>query len=97
MTGLSPREVRAVRSLGLRQRQGEAKKGTAFRMIFCPNLPVVRLNDRTRHGQTKPSALLFGRVEGLEDLADLVLRDACTRIAYRYFDRSTLPRAPFGP
>ena len=56
-------------------------------MVFCPNLPVVGLNDRTSDRQSKSSTLLFGRVERLEDLADLVLRDACTRIAYRYFDR----------
>src|SRR3954467_13214201 len=56
-------------------------------MVLCPNLSVIRLNDRASDGQSKSSALLFGRVKRLENVSELVLGDARTGIAYRYFDR----------
>ena len=68
------------------ERERKAKYRSAARVVLCPDLPVVRLDDRTRDRQSKSCALFLGRVKRTEDLVELVLRDAWPGVTYRYFD-----------
>ena len=68
------------------QRQREAKYRTASGAVFSRNLTPVGLDDSARDRQSETGAVLFRRVECIEDLAEFVLRDACPGITYRHLN-----------
>src|SRR4030095_7180158 len=55
-------------------------------IIFRPQTPAVRLNDRVRNRQTQPHATWLGREERLKQMLDVVRQNALTHIADRHFD-----------
>ena len=69
------------------QRDCEMKCGAAFGAVFSPDLPAIGLDDSTRDRQSEAGSTFLGRVEGLENLADLLVRDTSARIDHCHLDR----------
>ena len=55
-----------------RQRQGEAKHGSAFGAIFRPYFAAISLDDGAGDGQAKPGAVYFRGIEWIKDFVDFV-------------------------
>src|SRR5262249_61896751 len=62
------------------QRDCKMKNCATLRAVFSPDPPAIGLDDCTRDLQSEAGSMFFGRVKGLENLANLCVRDTRTAI-----------------
>src|SRR5215813_12963225 len=69
------------------QRNYEMKCCATLCTVFNPDPPAIGLDDSARDRQAEPSSMFLSRVESLENLADLRVRDTGAAIDHRHPSR----------